>query len=371
MEKLPAKRSLFDTFLEEINDEESISDFPNNETSIEIEEKIWMEDENSSTNSKDAILNEHNCDINIMLKAFDDAFETMYGNNEVSSTHIQKLSEEFQENCVHMINTIKTQSELIEIEKSKYNVLENESTSTINKLQLEVAKLNFQLKQQSSFSSFIGSTLCYYLWKATEISSVIDLILQKDNITNMATFIANILSSFIKSYEYQQMPSIQTKETQFVLQILRILANLTTTKSGCHFFSQVNDGINIVNLIVTLVLCTPPSNNILKNIAYATLYNVSIQFNGYLLMKNSKLIQTLQNDIKVVPTRDNNTILFSLNLLLSLSRKMDKSMYLIFKNEINLQEILKLTKYTETELIARKIFDNINIASKKFTEKSE
>jgi len=80
----------------------------------------------------------------------------------------------------------------------------------------------------------------------------------------MATFIANILSSFIKSYEYQQMPSIQTKETQFVLQILRILANLTTTKSGCHFFSQVNDGINIVNLIVTLVLCIPPSNNILK-----------------------------------------------------------------------------------------------------------
>jgi len=57
--------------------------------------------------------------------------------------------------------------------------LENESASTINKLQLEVAKLNFQLKQQSSFSSFIGSTLCYYLWKATEISSVIDLILQK------------------------------------------------------------------------------------------------------------------------------------------------------------------------------------------------
>jgi len=67
MEKLPAKRSLFDSFLEEINDEELVSDFPNTETSIEIEEKIWMEDENSSTNSKDAILNEHNCDISIMV----------------------------------------------------------------------------------------------------------------------------------------------------------------------------------------------------------------------------------------------------------------------------------------------------------------
>lgn len=80
----------------------------------------------------------------------------------------------------------------------------------------------------------------------------------------MATFMANILSSFIKSYEYKQMPSIKTNETQFVLQILRILANLTTIKSGCHFFSQVQDGIKIINLIVTLVLCTPPSINILK-----------------------------------------------------------------------------------------------------------
>lgn len=67
----------------------------------------------------------------------------------------------------------------VEIENSKYNLLKNESATTINELQLEVAKLNFQLKQQSSFSSLIGSTLCYYLWKATEISSVIDLILQK------------------------------------------------------------------------------------------------------------------------------------------------------------------------------------------------
>lgn len=62
--------------------------------------------------------------------------------------------------------------------------MENESATTINKLQLEVAKLNFQLKQQSSFSSLIGSTLCYYLWKATNISSVIDLILQKVIIKN-------------------------------------------------------------------------------------------------------------------------------------------------------------------------------------------
>lgn len=55
------------------------------------------------------------------------------------------------------------------------------------------------------------------------------------------------------------MPSIKTHETKFVLNILGIVANLTVTKAGCRFFSQINDGINVVNLIVSLVLCTPPS----------------------------------------------------------------------------------------------------------------
>jgi hypothetical protein len=79
----------------------------------------------------------------------------------------------------------------------------------------------------------------------------------------------------------------------------------------------------------------------LKNVfffstSYSILYNVSIQFNGYLPMKNIKLIQTLQNDIKEALTKNNNTILFSLNLLLSLTRKMDRSMYMIFKNEVSI-----------------------------------
>lgn len=73
----------------------------------------------------------------------------------------------------------------------------------------------------------------------------------------------SILSSFIGTYD-KKMPSIKTNETKFVLHILGIVANLTTTKGGCHFFSQVNDGINIVNLIVSLVLCTPPSLYFLK-----------------------------------------------------------------------------------------------------------
>jgi len=53
-------------------------------------------------------------------------------------------------------------------------------------------------------------------------------------------------------------------------------------------------------------------------------------------MENNKLVQTLNNDIKVVPAKGNESIvLFSLNLLLSLTEKMNKSMYIILKNEVS------------------------------------
>lgn len=79
----------------------------------------------------------------------------------------------------------------------------------------------------------------------------------------MAKLINSILSSFIRRYN-KKMPSIKTVEMKFVLHMLKIVANLTTTKSGCHFFSQVNDGINIIKTVVSLVLYTPPSHDVLK-----------------------------------------------------------------------------------------------------------
>lgn len=72
----------------------------------------------------------------------------------------------------------------------------------------------------------------------------------------MAKLMINVLGSFIENYKIK-MPSIETLETKFVLNILGIIANLTTTNKGCHFFSQVNDGIQVVKLIISLVICIP------------------------------------------------------------------------------------------------------------------
>lgn len=45
------------------------------------------------------------------LKAFDDAFETIYGENVVNFVQVQQISEELQTNCLRLINMITTQKD--------------------------------------------------------------------------------------------------------------------------------------------------------------------------------------------------------------------------------------------------------------------
>lgn len=75
----------------------------------------------------------------------------------------------------------------------------------------------------------------------------------------MAELMTSILNRFIKTYNNNNMPSIKSHETKVVLSILGIVANLTIKKAGRYFFSQIDDGINVVNLIISLVLNIPSS----------------------------------------------------------------------------------------------------------------
>lgn len=72
-------------------------------------------------------------------------------------------------------------SQIVEIEelRCKYTLLESESQATINKLQSKVVELNLQLKQQSTYSSMIGSIFGLNLWKATTMPDVVDLVLEQ------------------------------------------------------------------------------------------------------------------------------------------------------------------------------------------------
>lgn len=53
-------------------------------------------------------------------------------------------------------------------------------------------------------------------------------------------------------------------------------------------------------------------------------------------MENNNLIKTLQNDLKIITYKDiDETLLFSLKLLHSLTRNMNESMCIIVKDEVS------------------------------------
>lgn len=53
-------------------------------------------------------------------------------------------------------------------------------------------------------------------------------------------------------------------------------------------------------------------------------------------MENNQLIETIYNDIKMIPDKNiNDTMLFALKLLHSLTRDINESMYIILKNEVS------------------------------------
>lgn len=57
-------------------------------------------------------------------------------------------------------------------------------------------------------------------------------------------------------------------------------------------------------------------------------------------MENNKLIEILHNDIQVTPNKEiNDTLLFALKLLHSLTRNINESMYIILKNNVSYRSL--------------------------------
>lgn len=51
----------------------------------------------------------------------------------------------------------------------------------IGRLEIQMTKLRSQLKYQAQFCSKAGSLLGYFLWKATQMPDVINIVLQQVN----------------------------------------------------------------------------------------------------------------------------------------------------------------------------------------------
>lgn len=83
----------------------------------------------------------------------------------------------------------------------------------------------------------------------------------QDKLYKLSEIIINVLTSFNDTYQ-TKIPTTDTEETRFILSIIGLVANLSTVDAGRQFFSQNNNGKNVIKLITTIVSHTlSPSGN--------------------------------------------------------------------------------------------------------------
>ncbi|XP_050436299.1 uncharacterized protein LOC126843042 [Adelges cooleyi] len=252
----------------------------------------------------------------------------------------------------------------------------------IGQMLVQTKELRSQIKRQTEFCTLVGSTIGYFLWKATQKPDIVHMILREDKCARLTQMIVHVLKSFNETYRV--IPTADTNEVRFVLSVIGLVANLSTTDAGREMFSNTENGNKVVKLIICILSRIPsPSGNHLKKyfilwikrVSYAALYSISIHPNASSLMENINLIRTLNEEITTTADKEDvpDLRLFALKLLKSLTRNVDTiSMYNILENNITLSEIFNLTAAVDSETVntARELLDNLRKVKAQYETKT-
>ncbi|XP_014242541.1 heat shock factor 2-binding protein-like [Cimex lectularius] len=187
------------------------------------------------------------------------------------------------------------QSTELEILKSKYEQLQKEWDSQqeyLGRLQGEVYKLRNQLQTQSSFCAALGSVLGNLVWKASRLQPVVELLLTTNKLSEFFCIVSGTLISFMGTYT-REMPEVKCNETQFILSMCGIVANIAAVPEGRQYIvTDANGKETIEQMLKVLPNIPHKSGSPLKRIILMVLYNISINQTGLNLIQEDKNLLT-------------------------------------------------------------------------------
>ncbi|KAL1131207.1 hypothetical protein AAG570_010825 [Ranatra chinensis] len=173
----------------------------------------------------------------------------------------------------------------------KYAHLQTEWESQqkhLGRLEADVEKMRKQLVTQSAFCASLGSIMGNLVWKASRLQPVVQLLLTTNKLTEFFCIVSGTLVSFLETY-YKEIPNIKSDETQFVLSMGGIIANVAAVPEGRQYLVTDVNGKELVEQIVKLLPTIPAfSGDPLKRILFMVLYNVSINQYGLALIQDQK-----------------------------------------------------------------------------------
>jgi len=175
--------------------------------------------------------------------------------------------------------------------KNKYENLQREwdkQQEHLGRLQGTVYKLRNQLQTQSAFCASLGSIMGNLVWKASRLQPVIELLMTTSKLSDFFCLASGTLVSYLETYA-KEVPDVKSDETQFIISMGGIVANVAAIPEGRQFLVTDESGKELIEQIIRLLPNIPSgSGDPLKRILLMVLYNVSINQTGLMLIQDQK-----------------------------------------------------------------------------------
>lgn len=190
----------------------------------------------------------------------------------------------------------------LDVLKTKYENLQREwdnQQEHLGRLQGEAFKLRNQLQTQSSYCASLGAIMGNLVWKASRLQPVVELLLTTNKLAEFFCLVSSTLVSFMETYS-REVPDVKCDETQFILSMGGIVANLAAVPEGRQYIVSDFNGKELIEQIIKLLPAIPViSGDPLKRILLMVLYNISINQTGIVLIQDQKPLLVAVSNIIV------------------------------------------------------------------------
>ncbi|XP_073981068.1 heat shock factor 2-binding protein-like isoform X2 [Rhodnius prolixus] len=268
---------------------------------------------------------------------------------------------------------VEEQRKELNVLKVKYENLQKEwdnQQEHLGRLQGEVFKLRNQLQSQSSFCASLGSIMGNLVWRASRLEPVIELLLETNKLGEFMCVVSGTLVSFLDTYN-RDIPDIRSDESQFILSICGVVANIAAIPCGRHFIVSNTNGKDLLDQIFKALPKIPcVSGDPLKRILLMVLYNISINQNGLTLLQEQRTLLDSLSRIMVCE-RSAELKVLALRLLESITFDIPNRIILqSFKKHLPIQKLEGLKEVTDAEIrqYATSVLKNVSKAETELKE---
>lgn len=148
-------------------------------------------------------------------------------------------------------------------------------------LRCNLQEVRNQMSQQTEYCASMGAACGTLLWRVSSCNESIQPILAGSKVPEFLSMVSNTLSSYLATYSGDEIPQEEADETQFVLGLCGIVANIASSPVGRDYLMREEVGRSLFDTFLT-VLAEAPNKTCekMKGLILMAIYNVTMNQKG-------------------------------------------------------------------------------------------